>query len=739
MIYCNTNNTNGRLGNQIMRIMSMMGIAQDTRTTWAVPEWPYARKFKNHIPIGTCDKNVVVVKEKHYHHTPEYYYNCLKNKGSINLSGYFQSFKYWRDKLEFTEEFSGKCASLLGDVTRPIAISVRRGDFVNNPNYFQLPITYYILALINHFPDWKERSIVFFSDDIDYCRLHFQCLPNAVFMNGSDIEQLCAMTLCDDFIISNSTFSFCGAYLSKTKNKKVIRPAKNMDGPLAESNSEQDYWPEDWVMYDHRGTKIPLQDVTFVIPVSYDHDDRKKNLDLSVCMIQRDFETSVIVGEQGGKHFSYFSQWCKYINYEFDVFHRTRMINDMVSGCSTKFFFNWDADVIVPPMQVLYAVELMRDGYDIVYPYDGRFARVDRNKHFGSIEKALDIGVLKGMLFKGMIEHPDKGTRELIGDVDFKEKYYKLLSVGGAIGFNTESFIDGGMENEKMISYAPEDLERYIRFFRLGFKGARVNGVLYHIDHFRGENSRTIHANYKHNETEYDKIYPMSKDELLKYVRTWDWVSKYTASYYDSITESIQPAKDAVFGFLRNHNIPHNTILDIGCGIGQWHHNEYYGVDYRVKEKDLLIPKENYLDLNLEEISPSALPYDEHFDLVLCLEVAEHLSESIADTLVETLCEYGHSVLFSAAIPYQTGVGHINEQWQSYWADKFKYRGFYPFKAPIKDYLFDMDEVPIWYRNNMILFVRKVLFEVSDSKIIDFIHPKMFENLIRHWSNGTAV
>jgi len=34
------------------------------------------------------------------------------------------------------------------------------------------------------------------------------------------------------------------------------------------------------------------------------------------------------------------------------------------------------------------------------------------------------------------------------------------------------------------------------------------------------------------------------------------------------------------------------------------------------------------------------------------------------------------NVLFSAAIPNQGGTGHINEQWQEYWAEKFYANGF---------------------------------------------------------------
>ena len=102
-----------------------------------------------------------------------------------------------------------------------IAISIRRGDYVGNPNYRLLPITYYILAMFENFPNWRDHNIVIFSDDIPYCKVHWDCIPNVYFSeNNSDIEDLCLMTLCDDFIIANSSFSWWGAYLGEKEGSR---------------------------------------------------------------------------------------------------------------------------------------------------------------------------------------------------------------------------------------------------------------------------------------------------------------------------------------------------------------------------------------------------------------------------------------------------------------------------------------------------------------------------------------
>jgi len=735
MIYCSTNNTNGRLGNQVMRVMSLMGLSNKINCDYVIPKWPYAQYFKNEIRQTRDNIKIKITDEPHYHYTPEFYEASIRDNKKIDIKGYLQSYKYWEQKLEFTDDFIAKCKNEIGDVTRPIAISIRRGDFVNNPNYYQLPIKYYILALTENFPDWGQRSLLFFSDDIEYCKLHFQCLPNAVFVGGSDVEQLCKMTLCDDFVISNSTFSFCGAYLCNNKSKKVIRPIKNMDGPLAEKNSEIDYWPTDWIICEHENKKIDLNDTTFIIPVTYDHNDRKQNLELSVCMVQRDFDANVIVGENKSNEFSYFAQWCEYVKFDYPVFHRTKMINEMVKGIHTNYFFNWDADVVIPPMQVLYSVTLMREeGFDIVYPYDGRFARVDRKVWFNKISKSLDAGIFAKQLFKGMLEHPENKKRELIGDVEFKEKYNKLLSVGGAIGFKTDSFIEGGMENEYMISYAPKDLERYVRFHNLGYKGCRVKGVLYHIDHWRGADSKTIHKDYQDNAVEYDKVVSMSKNELLEYIKVWPWVETYNTKYYQEIWEEVKVAKEIIYSILDKMGIPYNTIIDFGCGIGQWFKNDYLGIDYNVRQSNLLIPKDRYIDFNMENIEQLELPFDKKVDLVLCLEVAEHISEEKSDALVKKLTEYGRSVLFSAAIPGQSGVGHINEQWQDYWAYKFMQNGYALHTNLLKHEIEKIKEIPIWYRNNMMLFVPDNSLPFAPERPYKYISPELYINLLNHWT-----
>jgi SAM-dependent methyltransferase len=741
MIFSHNHPRHGRLGNQVMRLMALIGFAKRYNTTYMIPQWNYAKYFDSDIPQGNPKKIDFSLKEPHFHYSPEYWDQYAYSDNVVDITGWLQTYRYWewdkegvfntlKFKNEYSEGLKNKYSKAFSKPT--IAISIRRGDFVGHAGYFQIPIKYYLGALFTHFPDWKDRNLLLFSDDINYCKAHFGCLGNAYFIEGLDIDQLCLMTLCDDFIVSNSTFSFCGAYLAN--RGKVIRPLKNLDGPLAKKHNEKDFWIPSWVVFNHEQYKIDLKDATFTVPVSFDHPDRKQNLDLSLCLLQRDFDTNVIVMEQGGDRFQYVKEWARYERFEGVEFHRTKMLNQMAAMAETDIVVNWDADTFLYPMQILQAVEKIRDGADMVYPFDGRSARVPRVSNFGKLERSLDVGIFGGLEFKGM------------------DKYD---SVGHCVFFDRQAFMDGGMENENMISFGPEDVERFERFKRLGFKVEKIKGPVYHLDHWIGVNSGNRNPHFKSNWAELEKIRAMSDEGLREYVNGWEWAHPYTEAYYQTIIDRAIDSRDEVFEALsklsektvtktksttfvryKYFNPEFKSVIDVGCGKGEWLSDienfgveRYIGVDY--KAKNLLIPQENYIDFDLT--SGKEFPVKERFDLAMSLECAEHLPERCAPYLVDTLCSLSDYVLFSAAIPGQTGVNHINEQWQTWWERLFNQIGYYASEQPLRDLLHDNENVEIWYRQNIVLYSKHF-----KGKVTDFVHPQMFINLINHYKNKVA-
>lgn len=259
----------GNLGNQLFQIASTIGIAVEAKQEFSFLEWKYQDYFKNKLPLLQADfSNFKAIEEKEYN-----YYNRNLGTENYDIQGWLQSERYFDKELtkhyfEFSQNLIDKLKTKYQEVfkKRTILISIRRGDFVNHPDYVQLSIQYYLNSLIHFFPDWESCNLVVLSDDIKYCKFHFSFLKNAFFGDGlSEVEQLCLGTLCDDFIISNSTFSWWSAWLGEKEDSKIIRPFKNFDGLKSIELNDKDYFPERWIKYNHLNDKITLSKLAFCI------------------------------------------------------------------------------------------------------------------------------------------------------------------------------------------------------------------------------------------------------------------------------------------------------------------------------------------------------------------------------------------------------------------------------------------------------------------------------------------
>lgn len=92
------------------------------------------------------------------------------------------------------------------------------------------------------------------------------------------------------------------------------------------------------------------------------------------------------------------------------------------------------------------------------------------------------------------------------------------------------------------------------------------------------------------------------------------------------------------------------------------------------------------------------------FHLAICLEVAEHLSKKRAPGLVQDLCKLAPRILWSAAVPGQGGIGHINEQWPTWWARLFRERG-YGFLDTLRPVIRYDRRIETWYAQNTFMIV----------------------------------
>lgn len=175
------------------------------------------------------------------------------------------------------------------------------------------------------------------------------------------------------------------------------------------------------------------------------------------------------------------------------------------------------------------------------------------------------------------------------------------------------------------------------------------------------------------------------------------------------------------------------SVVDVGCGIGTWlsvfkDHGvtDVLGIDGKWTEENLVykhLERKEYLQTDLEK----DIHIGRKYDLVCCLEVAEHISEKSSDIFIESLTSLGNVILFSAAIPYQTGYEHVNLQWPSYWQEKFEKKGFK--MLDILRYRFwDDENIFFWYKQNMFLVVHETelyRFEKCNETILNIVHPEM--------------
>jgi SAM-dependent methyltransferase len=160
--------------------------------------------------------------------------------------------------------------------------------------------------------------------------------------------------------------------------------------------------------------------------------------------------------------------------------------------------------------------------------------------------------------------------------------------------------------------------------------------------------------------------------------------------------------------------IPARTVVDVGCGDGAWLAvfrefgvTDTLGLDGDYVPRGLLqIPQDQFIAADLFE--PFSLART--FDLAVSLEVAEHLPRQAAEGFVLSLTRLAPVVLFSAAIPFQTGTDHLNEQWPDYWAALFQQHDYLPIDC-IRPRIWQNDQVEWWFAQNALLFAQAARIE----------------------------
>lgn len=185
---------------------------------------------------------------------------------------------------------------------------------------------------------------------------------------------------------------------------------------------------------------------------------------------------------------------------------------------------------------------------------------------------------------------------------------------------------------------------------------------------------------------------------------------------------------------------PVSSVVDFGCGSGYWLAaakaagiDDIQGYDLEdVPHNELKIPSENFTATDLGQ----PIDTQRQFDLVVSTEVAEHVPLSEVRNFIDNLCRAGDLVLFSAALPYQNGLGHQNEMWVEYWAKMFQERGFTCFDILRPKFWHD-GSIRSYYRQNIMLFARAEMEAIIEehgfaptTRPLSLVHPEQYLKMV---------
>jgi SAM-dependent methyltransferase len=184
-----------------------------------------------------------------------------------------------------------------------------------------------------------------------------------------------------------------------------------------------------------------------------------------------------------------------------------------------------------------------------------------------------------------------------------------------------------------------------------------------------------------------------------------------------------------------------DSVLDVGCGRGIWlavaaemGARRKVGIEGPwLEQEDIYCDRAWIVTKDLEQ----GVDLAERFDLVISLEVGEHLPHRFSQTFIRSLTRHGDLILFSAAIPHQGGFGHVNEQFLDYWASLFEKEQFLPLDF-IRRRIWRDNSVITWFRQNVIVFAHKSYitnhkwaadaFDANGPLAI--VHPHMYMHII---------
>jgi len=243
------------LANQLFQVATTLSYAIDNNLQAVFPilrdtnrQGNYKDNIFRNLVLSSVDTSFTVYQE------PSFKYSKIPTFESSVMfaNSYFQSEKYFSHNrnsileiLSPSEEHLDYITDKYGQVLKnSTSLHVRRGDYLNlkhvhSPLY---ETDYYPKALSKISTD----SILVFSDDISWCKQNINDSRISFVENEEDYMDLYIMSMCDNNIIANSTFSWWGAWLNSNADKQVIAPSQWFGHSMNEPT--EDLIPKDWIV-----------------------------------------------------------------------------------------------------------------------------------------------------------------------------------------------------------------------------------------------------------------------------------------------------------------------------------------------------------------------------------------------------------------------------------------------------------------------------------------------------------
>jgi glycosyl transferase family 11 len=242
----------GRLGNFLFTAAAMIVYATKHRIAFSVPTVTnngfWNPVYLKHLvsPGWIQGQEDIVVSEQEIYRFDEIPFDESWRNKQIVLKGYFQNPLYFEDKRQLILDAFNLPWYPRKDY---VSIHVRRGDYLTlSEKHPSVPISW-IHESMDHMEELENRKLrfVFFSDEINWCKEQFGYRQDCSFVEGNDeLTDLTLMSHCEHHINSASTFSWMGAWLNRSENKRVILP-KQWLMPSHSNQWTEEIVPKEWI------------------------------------------------------------------------------------------------------------------------------------------------------------------------------------------------------------------------------------------------------------------------------------------------------------------------------------------------------------------------------------------------------------------------------------------------------------------------------------------------------------